>query len=146
MPYNLQQLSDRCDIEDLTVEYCHLIDQQQFDKLENIFTEDAFIDYTAMGGIKGSRSEIIQFLDQSMGVFHATQHMISNHQIQLNGDTAEGRIICFNPMDLNLGEGKNQVFFLGLWYVDKYVRTAEGWRIKERIEEKAYGYNTPKGL
>jgi hypothetical protein len=35
------------------------------------------------------------------------------------------------------------VFFCGLWYVDELVRTAQGWRIRERVEEKCYFHNVP---
>jgi len=32
---------------------------------------------------------------------------------------------------------------LGLWYVDEYVRTKAGWRIRKRVEEKSWVFNTP---
>ena len=37
-----------------------------------------------------------------------------------------------------------QVFYCGLWYVDELVRTPDGWRINERVEEKSYVHNMPK--
>ena len=33
---------------------------------------------------------------------------------------------------------KPDLMVCGLWYVDKLVRTPDGWRIKERVEEKVY--------
>ena len=33
--------------------------------------------------------------------------------------------------------------FCGLWYVDTLVRTSDGWRIKNRVEEKSYFHNVP---
>ena len=62
MTMNLQEVSDRFEIQDLIVEYCHCIDQSRFDDLVDVFSEDALIDYTAMGGIKGNRTDIIDFL------------------------------------------------------------------------------------
>jgi hypothetical protein len=143
MALTLQQLSDRIEIEDMLVEYCHIIDTQDIDRLDGIFTEDAWIDYTAMGGIAGNREQIKTFLKQALPAFRNTQHMIANYQIKLDGDCATGRIMCFNPMEFNLPDHGNPVFFLGLWYVDEYVRTAAGWRIKRRAEEKSYAFNTP---
>jgi hypothetical protein len=32
---------------------------------------------------------------------------------------------------------------VGAWYIDKLVRTSEGWRIAERYEEKAF-FDVPK--
>lgn len=143
MPMTPQQLSDRFEIQDLLVEYCHIIDRQQIDRLDEIFTEDAFIDYTAMGGIAGNREEIKRFLKQALPAFGATQHMISNQQVRLAGDTATGRIMCLNPMQLGQGAQASPVFFLGLWYVDEYVRTPAGWRIRRRAEEKSWVFNAP---
>lgn len=143
MALSIQQISDRMEIEDLIVEYAHIIDQQEFTRLREIFVEDALIDYSVMGGPRGSREEIIKFLSESLVFFKNTQHMISNYRIRVTGDHATGRIMCFNPMELNLPEQGNPVFFIGLWYEDKYLRTPEGWRISERVEEKSYSFNTP---
>ena len=49
--------------------------------------------------------------------------MISNADIKLDGDSATSRTVCFNPMEIELGDGTRQVMFLGLWYVDRHVRT-----------------------
>ena len=44
---------------------------------------------------------------------------------------------------VNLGDGKSQVMFLGLWYADNLVRTSAGWRMSERVEERCFDHNTP---
>jgi hypothetical protein len=49
-------------------------------------------------------------------------------------------------MEVDLGSGQRQVMFLGLWYVDKFVRTPKGWRISERVEEACYAHNVPAGV
>jgi hypothetical protein len=49
-------------------------------------------------------------------------------------------------MVLPLGEGKEHVFTCGLWYRDNYVRTADGWRISSRVEEKTFVDNMPAGM
>ena len=45
-----------------------------------------------------------------------------------------------------LGDSNSQVMFLGLWYADKLIRTSEGWRMTERVEESGYVHNVPGGL
>ncbi|MNG40613.1 hypothetical protein D3C84_1292700 [compost metagenome] len=40
----------------------------------------------------------------------------------------------------------SDTMFLGLWYIDKYRRTTQGWRISERREEKSYDFNVPDAL
>ncbi len=146
MTMSLQEVSDRFEVQDLLADYAHAIDQKNWDALDDIFTDDAVIDYTVMGGPRGSLPEIKKFLAEAMTIFPHTQHLVANMQIRLDGDTGTGRIMCLNPQTMDMGEGKRHVFLLGLWYVDKYVRTPKGWRIEERVEEKSWGLNLPKGL
>lgn len=139
-----QEMSDRFEIQDLVFHYADCIDRLQFDALEHVFTEDAHIDYTAVGGPKGSRNEIIDFLKQALIAFKTYQHLNANVQIRVNGDVASGRVMCFNPQELKLGKGKTHLFILGIWYNDTYVRTPAGWRIQSRTEEKSWAFNVPE--
>lgn len=146
--YSIQQISDRLEIEDLITEYADAVDTGEFDRLDEVFTPDAFIDYSAMGGAVGTYPEIKQFLQELMPVFKNTQHLIANYQIKLgvaDTGTATGKIMCFNPMEVDLGKNNDDsnIFFLGLWYIDEYIRTDHGWRIKKRSEIKSYDFNTP---
>ncbi len=141
-----QELSDRFEIQDLCYRYAELIDAKDFDALrEEVFTEDAHIDYSVFGGSVGGLEETISFLKEALtpSVFPATQHLNANLQVKLEGDEASGRIMCFNPQELAMGEGESQLFMLGLWSVDRYRRTDAGWRICSRIEEKSWVFNTP---
>jgi len=138
-----QELSDRLEIQDLVYRYSEIIDAKSFDDLREVFTEDAHIDYSAFGGAVGGREEIIAFLHKVMGMFPATQHLNANVQIRVSGDTATGRVMCFNPQEMALPEGGRQVMMFGLWYVDEYRREPQGWRIQRRVEEKSWVFNTP---
>jgi 3-phenylpropionate/cinnamic acid dioxygenase small subunit len=141
-----QQLSDRFEIQDLVFHYADLIDSKQFDSLRSdVFCEDAHIDYSAFGGSVGDVETTIAFLKEAVTneVFPNTQHLNANVQVKLDGDSATGRVMCFNPMEMAMPDGTQQVFFLGLWYVDEYRRTAQGWRISRRAEEKSWVFNTP---
>ena len=138
-----QELSDRFEIQDLVYHYADCIDRRDFDALVDVFTDDAHIDYTAVGGPQGSRDEIIAFLKKALAAFKTYQHLNANVQIRVSGDTATGRVMCFNPSDLKLREGKTHLFMIGIWYNDTYVRTAQGWRIRTRAEEKSWTFNLP---
>ncbi len=141
-----QELSDRFEIQDLCYRYAEIIDSKDFDALRaEIFTADAHIDYSVFGGSVGGLEDTIEFLKQALTneLFPAHQHLNANLQVRLQGDEASGRIMCFNPQEISLGEEASQVFMLGLWYLDKYLRTQQGWRICERIEEKSWVFNTP---
>jgi 3-phenylpropionate/cinnamic acid dioxygenase small subunit len=140
-----QELSDRFEIQDLVYRYAQVIDSKQFEALRTIFTADVHVDYSAFGGGVGDLEQTLAFLQASLtaGLFPNTQHLNANVQVELAGDTASGRVMCFNPMEMALPGGNKQVFFLGLWYLDQYRRTADGWRICRREEEKSWVFNTP---
>ena len=109
-----------------------------------MFTQDAHIDYSVFGGSVGGLEETIEFLKGAMTqeLFSTFYHLNANIQITLDGDSATGRVMCFNPQEMIIGEEK-QLFMLGLWYVDEYRRTAQGWRMCKRVEEKSWAFNTP---
>ncbi len=144
MRYTMTMVADRLEIEDLITDYAAAIDSGEIDKLDAIFTPDAFIDYSAMGGAKGSYPEVKAFLAKALKGFRNTQHLIGNFEIRLDGDKATGKIMCFNPMELETGDKPAiPVFFLGLWYHDEYIKTPDGWRIARRTEQKSWVYNVP---
>ena len=90
-----QELSDRFAIQDLVFHYANLIDTRQFDRLrEDVFTEDAHIDYSAFGGSVGDLEETIGFLKASLTgeLFPNTQHLNANVQVELDGDRARGAV------------------------------------------------------
>ena len=64
MTMSLQEISDRMEIGDLIVDYAMAIDGSNWDALDDLFTPDAHIDYTATGGIAGSLAEIKAFLPE----------------------------------------------------------------------------------
>ena len=142
----LEELSDRLEIQDLQVAYSHAIDFRRWDELDDVFTEDAFIDYTVFGGPSGTYSEIKKYLAETMPMFSSYYHMVATSKVVLDGDTATGVTVCHNPMVLPLPDGGEHVFICGLWYRDDYVRTPDGWRIARRVEEKTYVKDLPPGL
>ena len=139
---SLDEISDRFEIEALITDYCHAIDARDFDALDQIFTPDAFIDYSPTGGAKGSLGEIKLYLETALSKFATMQHFAGNTRLRLNGDTASGRTMLFNPMVIER-DGEPHVFFVGAAYNDEFLRTGEGWRISRRVESLDYFHNVP---
>lgn len=133
----LQEISDRIEIDDLLTRYATAIDTKDWELYSACFTPDAVIDYTAAGGVKGTLPEVRQWLAEVMAGFPMTQHLITNRAVRIDGDTATSRSCLFNPMGVPDGDSL-MVFLEGGYYRDKLVRTADGWRIAERIEEPTF--------
>lgn len=140
---DLQEISDRLEIQDLFARYSFAIDERDWDALDTIFTPDAQIDYTETGGAKGSLAQIKAWLPKALAQFPSFQHMVATTKLTLMGDEATSRTILFNPMVHRDETGGETTFFIGLWYRDRLLRTADGWRIAERHEEMAYTHNVP---
>lgn len=112
----LQEISDRLEPQQLLVDYCSTVD---------------------------GYAEVKEWLQVALAMFPNYQHMLGNMALKISGDAATGRTICFNPMEMPLPDGSTQVRFVGIWYVDRFLRTPQGWRISERVEEKCYMHNMP---
>ena len=139
MPMTLQEISDRFEITDLLTDYCSAVDSKNIDAFDLIFTQDACIDYSKAGGPRTDLKTIKTFLKTNLGDL-PRQHSISNIKIQINGDSADVRCLCFNPLELPSQGDILEVAFWGLWYDDKFIRTPHGWRIQERITQPCYNW------
>ena len=139
----LEQISDRLELQQLVHDYAYAIDERAWERLDRVFTADAHIDYTAMGGIKGDYKSIRAWLPDALKHFPAYMHFVGNLSFEISADSASGKVACFNPMVIPNQAGGSDTMFLGLWYFDRYVRAREGWRISERVEKKCYDFNMP---
>ena len=132
------EISDRYQIQQLLVDYVSAIDRRRFDDLDDVFTEDAYIDYRAMGGVDGHYPEVKAWLAEVLPNFAGYAHMLGLPAIQVDADrgAATARTFCFNPMVF--ASAQSPTMLLGLWYDDEFVRTAEGWRMCRRVETKCF--------
>ncbi|MCV7279682.1 nuclear transport factor 2 family protein [Mycolicibacterium flavescens] len=136
---SLEEISDRLEIQQLLIDYSTAIDQKRFDDLDRVFTEDAYIDYRVTGGVDGRFPDVKAWLKDVLPNFPAYYHMLGNVDIRVSGNHATSRAICFNPMVMG-GAHKDgaPIYFVGIWYVDEFIRTADGWRMSRRVEEKCF--------
>jgi hypothetical protein len=130
------EISDRLEIQQLLAAYSAAIDSRRFDDLDEVFTPDAYIDYSAFDGIVGHYPKVKAWLAEVLPNFANYAHMLGLPSIHIDGDTATARTFCFNPMVF--GGEKPSTMLLGLWYDDEFVRTPQGWRMSRRVEAKCF--------
>ena len=141
---SLEESADRLALQQLAIEYANAIDAGQWDRLDDVFSPDAWIDYSAVGGLAAPYPEIKAWLAESLKMFGSYTHFVGNFAYAINGDVASGQVACINPMVLpGLIPGLKRTMIVGVWYQDEYVRTPSGWRIQRRSEKKAYTMNEP---
>jgi hypothetical protein len=135
----IRDLADRLAIGDLLTRYATAVDRRDWDLYRTVFTSDAEIDYTSAGGIAGTVDEVVEFLDSALSGFEMTQHLVSNVDTSVEGDTARVTAMFNNPMRLSDGD----TWFTGGWYHHDLVRTADGWRSRKLREESAWFDRAP---
>lgn len=133
-----QDVLDRLEIESVLRRYAWALDAREFDRLDDVFTHDASLDYTTAGGIKGSYGEVKAWLARVLPHFAAYQHLISNVEVTVSGDTATSRAAFYNPMGHDRADGTRAYFHCGGEYHDHWVRTDDGWRIDDRFEQSIW--------
>lgn len=135
---DLQTLSDRIEIDDLITRYTRAVDTLDWDLFDTVFTPDATIDYTASGGIEGTRDEVRAWLAETLPMFSKMQHYVAQKEVRLDGDRADLRVYLLNPMQITQPDGSAWHMDVGGYYLHSLVRTDDGWRSRELVEELAW--------
>lgn len=134
---DLAELSDRQEITDLITAYTRAVDTSQWDKLYDVFTPDAVLDYSSPGGPVTSLAEAIPFIRNLEG-FSAWQHMIGQIEITFSDaarSAAKATAYFINPLVATSPDGKPVVLEVGGYYHHEVVRTADGWRSRHMVDD-----------
>lgn len=130
--------------ERLMVDYARFVDFGEARKVASLFTEDGW--WEAEGGLRmAGRAEILAGFGRREGVTRRqSRHVCTNLWVDVHGaDESIGGCYLVNyrhdsrtgaaekpaPMDLPKFVGE---------YLDRYVRTPEGWRIASRLCSMAF--------
>ena len=133
---DLQEISDRLEIEAAVVRYTRAIDTGQWDDLDTVFTSDAEIDYTESGGIADGYPTVKAWLAEVLPAFFPRRmHSLAQVDVALDGDEARCTAYFHNPMPMDDGRGGTKVVELGGLYHHAFVRTPDGWRSRRLREE-----------
>ena len=141
---DLQEISDRLEIADVVTRYARGIDTGEWDRLDEVFTPDAAIDYTESGGIAGSYPEIKPWLAEMLPAFFPRRmHLIGQVDVEFGAPSEPGgvpgaaTVIAYfdNPMPMHDGSGGEKIVEVGGMYLHEMTRTPEGWRSR-RLHEK----------
>lgn len=125
----IEEIVDKQKIIDLTIAYTWIIDRGPRENLNEIFTDDAvfIIDVRRLNGL----DEILGKIERTLGGLSASQHLISNHQVLIDGDNATCSCYLHAQHTLHGTEGGDNYVMAGR-YVDKLIRVGTEWRIVER--------------
>ena len=116
-------IADRLELHELPGRYGDAIDDRNWDRLKDIFTDDAVFDLTGVGArrLEGI-DDIVHFMN--IEASHPKTHMMTNIHVDEHEETVtmNFRIVAL------LGKG-----LVGTAsYYDRVVKTDHGWRVQHR--------------
>ena len=123
----LRELIDRQAIHDVILRYCRGVDRLDRDLIVSAYHPDAIDDPGIFGGGPEAFADYFSAFHGSQQT--ATQHIITNHTCELDGDTAHCETYwLFAAMNregpaLSLGGGR---------YIDRMERRGDRWAIAQR--------------
>lgn len=134
----LNDLIEFHEISQLKYRYLRGLDTQQWDVLEDCFTEDAFAWYSGGTFTHKGRHEIVDFLRDLIPAAFISSHIVVHPELKLTGpDTAEGiwrlqDIVYFTEANPKFAHGNiqggEQMTGAGYYY-EEYRKEAAGWKI-----------------
>lgn len=112
----------------LKAAYCRLLDTKDWEGWGRLFTEDIHLDVTGSGGdVVQGRDAVVASVRGSIGTAK-TAHQVHSPEITVAGDSANA---IWAMQDRVVWDGGRALTGWG-HYHERYVRTAEGWRIAEQ--------------
>ncbi|MGE0881252.1 MAG: nuclear transport factor 2 family protein [Acidimicrobiia bacterium] len=134
MDADVRRLIDESDVRRVMVDYARGVDTRNWELVRSIFTADAFV--------AGTRSQApvdpyLEGLAPGVESFGTTMHVIGNHLIEVDGDSAftETYLVARHFGD---PAGTHDKLTMGVIYRDQLRRESDGrWRIHRRdVEQK----------
>lgn len=128
--FDLEAFRDEAEIRDVVNRYAYALDRKDWDDLHHVFAADASVEFKGIGRFQGI-AEIIKIVESALDFALATQHLIGNVSIKIDGNTASSE--CYLQA-LHVGKGDFAGKTMTVWgkYTDRLERRPEGWRIVHR--------------
>ena len=124
-------LADKLAIIELINRFGMSIDLRDWQSFRNLFAEQVDFDYSSIDEIAGilPANDIANTARKDLGGFQMTQHVITNHLIEINNDAAtcnaHVRAMHFLP-----GTEKESLLEIGGYYNAGLIRIDSDWKIE----------------
>lgn len=128
---SLEYLLDRQAISDLLIRYGMALDDRDWARLESCFTPDAQAIYGGEIGLQKGYKAIEKTCREALEPLDASQHIITNHEIEIDGDTARARSYL-HAQQTKYGMPGGENFTIAGTYIDDLIKTSDGWKIRKR--------------
>ena len=125
----LQTLLDRMDIVDTSIRYATGVDMRDWEIYRSCFTDELEVDFTGTPETQKA-DDWVNTARQLVSPYTATQHIITNHNITIEGDEATC-IAYLQAQHYRSDDTGVSALTVGGYYTNKLVRSPEGWKISK---------------
>jgi hypothetical protein len=129
MSREIDRLLDLEAIRNLVHIYCRAADRHDHDLMRSLYHEDALDDHGSF--FKGLAMDFIDKLPEIQAPMEILHHNTTTHNIELNGDTAEGEVYVLAFHRVATGSGSIDLI-IGGRYLDKYAKRGGIWKFSHR--------------
>jgi 3-phenylpropionate/cinnamic acid dioxygenase small subunit len=120
-------IADRIEIADLFTRFARLLDEERWEDLDTVFTDDVAVHSPRGGELRGI-DKVLGFMRQAEVEGQHTQHTTMDLLVDVDGDQAAASA---NSIVYYYRDGQAPHFTGGLRQSFTTVRTPGGWRIRE---------------
>jgi hypothetical protein len=124
--------ADHAAIREVLARYMRGMRLQDVDLMDDVFTADAMIDYTAIGGQKTSWAETKPWLAGMIDVEHFLLHVGDVYPTFTDADHAS---VESSWHGVFVASADAPPLLIYGTYADELVRTGDGWRISSRTDQ-----------
>jgi fermentation-respiration switch protein FrsA (DUF1100 family) len=110
-------------------------DRREWEASRSYFVDEPFTDYSSLTGQPGAKvstSDLIKGWSAFLSKFKFTQHFITNHEVNIRGNTARSRSYVHAIHLLPYAEGGELWGVYGT-YDHELVKTSSGWKISAMV-------------
>lgn len=125
------ELHDKADIQETILKYAWGIDSRDWVLYRSIFADEVYIDFSSFNGVAGATMPADQWVSNlklMLPGFDATQHVLSNFMIDIEGELATA-IVYMKAEHFLVNSGGDNTHTVGGYYTHKLKQTEDGWRI-----------------
>ncbi len=127
----LREILDRQEIIAVLDRYASSLDDRDWGRLRTCFTADAIGDYDPNAPKLEGYDAIENLCRRALGPLDASQHLLGNYEIEIEGDVARSR--CYlRAQHVKRGCEGGHLFEVAGYYRDEWVRCEDGWRTSRR--------------
>jgi hypothetical protein len=127
----VQRLLDERDVARVCVRYATALDTRDWALLESCFSASPV--FVHPGGRLEGFLAILARTSAALAPLDVTQHLLSAPSVEVDGDAARAHCL-FQAQHVRRGTPGGETCVIAGSYTDTMLRTADGWRLQERVQ------------